>query len=188
MNVILDPSKWKYHPKLVITFTRKVSLLDSNTKKKVKKLVTKVTGETFRYSKPEDPIWIAYKRGSKKKIYGICMLAKASPERHFNNESKGNVPYLYNMIVDISERVARSMKVSVSLLMKVKNALGENRCNDFADWLDSDSPNYINLNVDCSNKHAIEFYKKNGFVTEKKLYMQGNVMNIVEFKIMTFTF
>lgn len=186
MDIISDPNEWKYHPKLDIVFVKKVSLLDASTIKKIKKLVAKVVGERFNYADSTDPIWIARKKKSKKQIFGICMLARKSPERHFDNETKTNVPYLYNMIVDVTDVASKTMKVSVSLLMRVKDHLSKNK--DLWDWLESDKPRYINLNVECDNLHAIEFYEKNGFVAGAKLYIRGNMNNIMEYKIMVFNY
>ena len=125
-------------------------------------------------------------------IVGICMLTKESPYRHFNDEDDGvNIPYLYNMMRDTKKEITRELKVAVLLLNAVKNDIQNNE--RLWEWLnptDPQKPTNINIDIIHTNEHAINFYKKNGFVTYRTdLYeMKDTDDNIFKFKMMQFKF
>lgn len=188
--MITNPSEWIYHPDLEIIFVNKVKLLNESMRKNVEKLIAKVMKENFVYSSHLDPIWIARKK-TNKEILGICMIAKQSPYRHFDNEIDENIiPYLYNMVTDTTKVITKTLKVSVSLLMKVKSDLSNN--NEIWKWLNPNyiyEPRFLNLDIPLKEIHVLNFYKKNGFIEEEdSYYLYDDNNNKISFKMMTFNF
>ena len=150
-----------------------------------------ITGESFVYSSLSDPIWIATKKTNKNKVLGICMLSTSSPYKHFNNEHKStSVPYLYNFAIDTRNINTKVLKVSVSLIMRLKIDLMQNI--DIWKWLnpkDFRKPTYLNLDVLVESDHAENFYKKNGFKGDEIYNAFGGIGNDwIKFRMLSFNF
>ena len=162
---IYDPYKWKDNSNIIINRIDKIeTLIRSNNKKnkklfnKIKQLISKTCGEHFRFASYNDPIWIATKKNNLK-LLGVCMITKKSPGGYFENENTKNVPYLYNMVIDIYNNKTKVWKVSVSLLMHVRKSFSDLYIRELLE----SNPSYLNLNVHENNQHAYNFYVKNKF-------------------------
>lgn len=215
-NNQIDLSDPKYS-RIIIFRISKFNNLSKNIVKKIKIFYQRVINEQFHHAKKDDPIWIAllsknenedpksmremFKLGCP--IIGICMLTSESPYRHFDNEENMNVPYLYNMMVDIKNPITRELKVAPILLTAVKD--NTQNIKQIWTWLNPNNPSQpksINIDVmykeegDCSkefyekSQHALKFYKKNGFVEcrEKPYEMKDGEGTIFRFTMMNFAF
>jgi len=180
MTLQTDFLKWENHSDLEITRYNGIKSIDKTMFKNIKiQLIRKVNGEIFKY-KNSDPIWVAYNKKKKKKILGIFMVSDYSPDFHFNNECDytdeggkimNTVPYLYNVIVNVINKDAKKLKVSLSLMMRVKRDIAQDKT--LWSWLNKENPKqpkFINLDAPCQNDHAIKFYQKNGFTLQNELY------------------
>lgn len=138
--------------------------------KKIKQLVRKMTGESLYIFNNQKTI-IGY---INKKIVCICSISLFSPESHFNNElcNKG-VPYLYNYICDANYK---KYKNSYQLMLFIKKYL----LNEFY-------AKFINLDVLKTNKHAQQFFVKNGFIKCGEYIKKKNNKNVIYYKY-TFTY
>lgn len=189
--LITDPYDWKQHPNLNITLVKSVKSVKSKMLKIINGLVMRVSGQSFAYPSSSDPIWIATKKTNKKTILGICMLSTYSPNKHFNNErSSTNVPYLYNFAIDTRDVNTKVLKVSVSLMMRLKIDLMQNM--DIWKWLnpkDPCHPKYLNLDVLIESGRAENFYQKNGFKGDKIYNTFGGIgKDWIEFRMLSFGF
>lgn len=186
MSIITNPQEWKQHTNLEIILVDNIKSVNISVLKNVKKLILKIKGERLRYASESDPIWIARKKSNKKKILGICMLSKYSPDSHFDSEDKNvNIPYLYNMITDITNKKIKILKVSVSLLMRLKIDLMINE--NIWKWLNPNMPHKptsLNLDVSIEDEHAKNFYIKNKF-DGHKIYSICNMNKSIKYNMLT---
>jgi ribosomal protein S18 acetylase RimI-like enzyme len=117
---------------------------DERTYKQLKILCRNNTGELLRLF--NNDLVIYAKVGTK--IIGMCAVGMKSPNDHFDNEIYDDIPYLYNFICDKSKRKRQSL----SLMNYIK------------DWAIKRNDKYINLDVLSDNKHAQNFFERNGFI------------------------
>ena len=117
----------------------------SSILQKLKLLCRKTTGEKLKIFGSN--ITIVGKWNNK--IISMCNINEYSPEKHFKNESKKTVPYLYNFLCDPKYR---KKKVSYKMMAFVKEY-----CEKIYDDI-------INLNTEKNNNRAISFFQKNQFV------------------------
>ncbi len=124
---------------------QKFSDISPEVIKKLKKLCRKMTGEILKILDGHLVVFAYYK----KNIICMCCISLFSPEKHFDNESDENIPYLYNFICDSSFRY---LKNSAQLMIYLKQYISEQL-----------KAKYINLDIVHNNQHAINFFEKNGF-------------------------
>lgn len=188
-QLITNPYDWKQHPDLNITLIKSVKSVKKQLLNIINTLFINVANEPFAYPSSSDPIWIATKKTSKRKILGICMISKKSPKEHFNNEDDHtNVPYLYNFAIDIGNINDKELKASVSLMMRLKIDLMQNE--GIWKWLNPEDPckpAHINLDVLVEDEHAKNFYKKNGF-KEDKIFRVYDGNDEIKFRTLSFNF
>lgn len=89
------------------------------------------------------------------------------------------------MIRDTKKTITKKAKIGVLLLEQIKYDLKNNK--ELWLWLNPDNPiqpGFINIDIVCNDKRALQFYEKNGFInTENKNYeMKDSKGNILKFK------
>ena len=146
--------------------------LDKETKKKLKKLCRKTTGEILKVY-PDHEIIIGFKNNNK--VVCMCCISPFSPEYHFENEDEESpVPYIYNYLCD---QKYRKHKISVSQMYYLKDYIREN---------DKFTIKEINLDILKENDHSLAFFMKNGFkiVGSYKNIATENEHNSLTFKLL----
>lgn len=122
--------------------------------KQLKMLCRKSTGEQLKIFDKDTIVLCKYNN----RIIGFCCISMESPSKHFENEDNNEIPYLYNYMVDLSQK---KKKPSVAIMNYIKDSV---KTGNFK--------KYINLDVLEDNKHAIQFFEKNNFI-ENGNYQNG---------------
>jgi RimJ/RimL family protein N-acetyltransferase len=124
--------------------------------KKLKQLCRKATGERLIVL-PEH--CVVYGKVNTKvnakvnaKVVAMCCVSPFSPELHFENELRRNVPYIYNYMIDATHR---KNKVALELMTFIKAA--------FASGDVVEKTSEVNLDILEGNNHAIRFFERSGF-------------------------